>query len=185
MFLTRLKVTEGEGETWVLDRPLVWNDGKRRFAVPAGFVTDLDSVPRLPVIWLLLKGRSRAAAVLHDWLYSEGLVSRREADAIFFAAMKATAPAAPVWMTGLPWLWAIRLCIRLWWVWLWLQRTAIWAGVRLFGRRYFRQMRADRGGEQSRALGARLERLSDECRRLIREVEQQRRAGGDDREGGA
>lgn len=119
MFLTRLDISEGEdGDLWLLDAPLVWDDGKRRFDVPAGFVTDLDSVPRLPVVWLLLKGWSRSAAVLHDWLYSEGLVSRAEADRVFLDAMAATRVG--------------------------LQRYAIWAGVRLFGGLYFKQMREDR-----------------------------------------
>jgi hypothetical protein len=118
MFMTRLVVVEGAGESWVLQEPLVWDDGRRRFEVPAGFVTDLDSVPRLPVVWLLLKGWSRGAAVLHDWLYSEGLVSRAEADRVFLDAMRATGVG--------------------------VQRFVIWAGVRLFGRLYFRQMREDR-----------------------------------------
>ncbi len=112
MFLTKLDVSETGGGSWVLDAPLVWDDGKRRFTVPAGFVTDLDSVPRVPFAYLLFKGRARAAAALHDWLYCEGLVSRSEADAVFLDAMQATGVA-------------------------WRHRWPIWLGVRLFGRGYF------------------------------------------------
>lgn len=118
MFLTRLDISEGEGgDLWLLDAPLVWEGpwpggGTRRFEVPAGFVTDLDSVPRLPVVYLLLKGRARAAAVLHDWLYYDGLVGRAEADTFFFKAMAATGVG--------------------WW-----RRWLIWAGVRLGGRAAF------------------------------------------------
>lgn len=46
-------------------------DGERH-TVPAGFVTDLDSVPRIPVVYALYKGRIRAGAVLHDWKYRNG-----------------------------------------------------------------------------------------------------------------
>lgn len=140
-FLTRLQLEEWQDECWTVLSELVWDDGKRRFTVPRGFITDLDSVPRLPVVWLLLKGRSRAAAVLHDWLYSEGLVSRTDADRVFLDAMRATAAPLPDWLAALPAAWATG---RLWSGWGWLQRRAIWAGVRLFGRRYFRQMREDR-----------------------------------------
>ncbi|WP_417551811.1 transglycosylase SLT domain-containing protein [Marinomonas fungiae] len=43
-----------------------------RYCVPKGFITDLDSVPRIPVIYALYKGRVRAGAVLHDYLYRIG-----------------------------------------------------------------------------------------------------------------
>ena len=46
-------------------------DGERH-KVPAGFVTDLDSVPRIPVVYAMYKGRIYAAALLHDWLYRNG-----------------------------------------------------------------------------------------------------------------
>lgn len=37
--------------------------------VPAGFVTDRSSVPRLPLIYLMAGSRGRKAAIHHDWLY--------------------------------------------------------------------------------------------------------------------
>ena len=58
--------------------------------VPAGFVTDLASVPRC--LWWLLPpfGPWSAAAVLHDYLYTQvrsGLCSRRFADLLFLESM--------------------------------------------------------------------------------------------------
>ncbi|MFT2112177.1 transglycosylase SLT domain-containing protein [Marinomonas sp. 2405UD68-3] len=50
-----------------------------RFEIPAGFVTDLDSVPRIPFVYALFKGRVRVGALLHDWLYKNG-VDRLKAD---------------------------------------------------------------------------------------------------------
>ena len=40
--------------------------------IPADFVTDLASVPRLPIIWLATGGRGPRSAVLHDFPYQFG-----------------------------------------------------------------------------------------------------------------
>ena len=45
--------------------------GQRVITVPAGFVTDYDSVPRLPFMYWILGGKRHKAAVVHDYLYSE------------------------------------------------------------------------------------------------------------------
>lgn len=62
---------------------------------PAGFHTDYASVPRLPFAYLVVGGKGRKAAVIHDFLYSGGMVygmpvRRDEADAVFAEALKAT-----------------------------------------------------------------------------------------------
>lgn len=59
------------------------------FRVPAGFETDLASVPR--VLWSLVPphGKYAKAAILHDWLITEypfGAV-REVADKLFYDAM--------------------------------------------------------------------------------------------------
>lgn len=56
--------------------------------VPAGFKTDLASIPR--VLWNVLPpiGAYDAAAVVHDYLYQHNGVSRREADAVLLEAMR-------------------------------------------------------------------------------------------------
>lgn len=78
-----------------LDAPLIYRERLRvrgatvheTFVVPRGFVTDLASIPRL--LWVVLPpiGENERAAVLHDWLYTTGKVSRARADAIFRRAM--------------------------------------------------------------------------------------------------
>lgn len=75
--------------------PFVWETDTERVEVPAGFETDFASVPRWPVVFTLLGERIYAAAVLHDWLYRTGQVSRREADALFYRAMRAEGIARP------------------------------------------------------------------------------------------
>lgn len=55
--------------------------------VPAGFVTDLASVPRF--FWRIVPpfGKYTPAAVVHDFLYSSQNLSRAMADAVFLEAM--------------------------------------------------------------------------------------------------
>lgn len=56
--------------------------------IEAGFICDLDSVPReVPIFHALLKGRTRVAAILHDALYRYG-VDRELADMAFLRAMQ-------------------------------------------------------------------------------------------------
>jgi len=56
--------------------------------VPAGYITDFASIPRM--FWRIEPptGRVRRAAVIHDWLYALMLVSRDQADRIFLEAME-------------------------------------------------------------------------------------------------
>jgi hypothetical protein len=55
--------------------------------IPAGFETDFASVPRF--FWRIVPpwGKYSPAAVVHDFLYATGVVSRRRADKIFLRAM--------------------------------------------------------------------------------------------------
>jgi hypothetical protein len=62
--------------------------GCYRITVPAGFETDLASVPRLPLAYALFGGRARRSAILHDFLY-ETQAGKDYADEVFLAAMKA------------------------------------------------------------------------------------------------
>ncbi len=61
-------------------------DGKPYvFKVPAGFQTDFASVPRWLHGLVPPMGKYALAALVHDYLYRYGEVSRREADAVFWA----------------------------------------------------------------------------------------------------
>lgn len=94
---------------WIVCAPLVFAsavaasapDTERVFTVPAGFQTDLASVPRLPVVYWLTGGTSNKAAVVHDYLYSTGLVPRKVADAVLREASAAT--GVPTWRRWLMW----------------------------------------------------------------------------------
>jgi len=82
--------------------------------VPAGFETDLASIP-----WPLNKvfppnGPWAKAAVVHDWNYRKNFVSRALADYLFFEGMK-----------------PLGVCLA--------TRVLFWVGVRATGRRIFKK----------------------------------------------
>ena len=98
---------------WRLDAPLKYASiihwGNRPIGVitvPAGFDTDLASVPRLPAAWLIAGGTANAAAVVHDWLYRRGKFDRATCDAVFAEAMAAS--GISLWRRALMWA-AVRL----------------------------------------------------------------------------
>ena len=45
-----------------------------RIVIPEGFETDLASVPRVPIIYMMWGGRAHREAVLHDYLYRIGAI---------------------------------------------------------------------------------------------------------------
>ncbi|MBD8531501.1 MULTISPECIES: DUF1353 domain-containing protein [unclassified Massilia] len=105
-FLTRLALaaaTDRDDGHWVLCKPLEYQSdvAKQTFIVPAGFKTDLASVPRLPVVYVLTGDSARAAAVVHDYLYSERLVSRKVADAVLREASEVS--GVPAWRSWMMW----------------------------------------------------------------------------------
>lgn len=74
--------------------PFEFYEGSREnpsavYCVPAGFVTDLASVPRWMWSFLQPTGRYTKAAILHDWLIKpDSGVIRADADRIFYEAMQ-------------------------------------------------------------------------------------------------
>lgn len=68
--------------------PLVWNRIGYSVTVPAGFATDLASVPR--ILWRVIPPwTANRCAVLHDFLYYTGSLTRAECDIEFYRAMEA------------------------------------------------------------------------------------------------
>jgi len=100
-----LTVRRVDAYRWALVDELVYQGRRDRFVVPAGFRTDFASVPR-PVTWLVPRfGAYTLAAVLHDWLVTEGLrtrvVNSRQADGIFRRVMRES--GVPVLRRWLMW----------------------------------------------------------------------------------
>ncbi|WP_080206390.1 DUF1353 domain-containing protein [Salmonella enterica] len=82
--------------------------------VPAGFITDLATIPR--IFWILLPpdGKYAKAAIIHDYMYATALRTKREADLIFLDGM--TVLGVPRW-----------------------KRTIMYYAVRIFGRGMYRK----------------------------------------------
>jgi len=111
-FLTALDVelvdddqNDGRG-AWRLTEPFVYqSDIAGNITVPAGFVTDFASVPRVPVAFWLTGDTAHDAAVVHDYLYTTGQVDRATADAVLLEAMALS--GIPAWRRYAMY-WAVR-----------------------------------------------------------------------------
>lgn len=81
-------VAQVDASTWALREPVVYAGNVDTFTVPAGFLTDFASVPRI-FVWLLPRyGDYSKAAILHDWLLREAPISRADADGLFRRSMR-------------------------------------------------------------------------------------------------
>jgi hypothetical protein len=105
-FLTPLvmeNATPRDDGLWRLTAPLVYQSdvAKMTFTVPAGFITDLASVPRWPIAYMLAGGTSNEASVVHDFIYSTHPVDRVTADAVLKEASAVT--GVPAWRRWMMW----------------------------------------------------------------------------------
>jgi hypothetical protein len=113
-FLSTLAVEEVTDQTWQLTAPFRVSIDDVVYTVPAGFVSDFASVPRIPIAYLLFGDTAHRPACLHDWLYSGAAgVSRQFADETLMAAMKADGES-------------------------WFRRQAMYRAVRLFGEKFYK-----------------------------------------------
>lgn len=86
------EVGEIQGRSiYLLLLPLIYEDeAGMRIVVPAGFQTDLASVPRLPIVYGIWGDRAHREAVLHDYAYrkdAEPKLSFMRANTLFLEAM--------------------------------------------------------------------------------------------------
>jgi hypothetical protein len=94
-FLDPLRVKLVGRNRWITEaRFRMWSAvANRIIEVPAEFVTDFASVPRLPFAFMIAGGRCPQAAVPHDWLYQHpDWDNRGLADAVFLEAAEITQP---------------------------------------------------------------------------------------------
>ena len=117
-FVTTLKTEQTDRRTYkLLDALVLADDDQRTIIVPAGFVTDFASIKVLHnaflfVLFALVSGYGNYAATIHDWLYLGGQLSRKDADAVLYRALRAEGVAR-------------------WRAWL------FWAGVRIGGAKHY------------------------------------------------
>jgi hypothetical protein len=97
-FLSPVEVEILDDELFRVVRPVRFQSAvfPAIIVVPEGFVTDLSSVPRLPIVYWLYGGRARKAAVPHDFLYQTHICPKAIADGVFLEAM-GLIPDLPAW----------------------------------------------------------------------------------------
>jgi len=102
-FLSTLQVAKLPGRQWRLLAPLRYQSAVlgTLIEVPTGFLSDLASVPRLPLAYLLAGDTAHEAAVVHDYLYQVRISTRAQADAVLAEAMAVT--GEPRWRRWLMW----------------------------------------------------------------------------------
>ena len=87
-FSTPLDLRATNPGEWQLLSPLVYTSSVGDiYIVPTGMITDLASIPKLLRPAIDRNGLSRPAAVLHDYLYLIGSLSRKQADELFLEAL--------------------------------------------------------------------------------------------------
>ena len=121
-------------DNWIVYKPIYWTPPAdapqnlpRSITVPAGFVSDLATIPQY--FWWALPptGRYGHAAILHDWLYWEQECPRAVADRVFEVAMAELNVDLPL-------------------------RKAMWAAVRVGGGDYWIEATAEKRRGESRVL---------------------------------
>ncbi|ECC7442679.1 TPA: DUF1353 domain-containing protein [Salmonella enterica subsp. enterica serovar Newport] len=83
---------------WRIHEPFEFylsDDNSDVISVPAGFITDLASVPRIFWTFIPPDGKYAKAAIIHDYLYDNALRTKKEADRIFLDGM--TVLGVPKW----------------------------------------------------------------------------------------
>lgn len=86
---------------WTLLAPLEYYSAllDERLSVPAGFVTDFASVPRVAFAYMMYGGHASWEAAIHDYLYRMRLdLSKGVCDKVFLEAMESDGePRARRW----------------------------------------------------------------------------------------
>lgn len=116
------------------------------FTVPAGFRTDLASIPQALQAVIGKWERHAPAAVLHDWLYATQPMPRRAADWLFAEALYAA--GVPMW-----------------------KRAAMWMAVRAGGGRAWRRNTQTTGGQTMARRMPTFDALQDEYATLWASME--------------
>jgi len=74
-------------DKWVLREALIWQSPTLRFTIQPNWITDLASIPSMLRGLMDVNGRSRFAAIAHDWTYNTQVLSREECDELLRSAL--------------------------------------------------------------------------------------------------
>lgn len=106
-FLDNLAAEQLSRWEWRLTRNLSLADPEHELiTVPAGYQTNFASIRGLRIwlvlIYALLVGYGNASCAVHDWLYDQGRLSRRECDDVLYRALRAEGVAR--WRAWIFWI---------------------------------------------------------------------------------
>lgn len=101
-FQTTLKTEQIARRSWRLTDDLVYGD----IRVPKGFITNYASIDvfhniLLYPVYALFAGYGNYASTIHDYLYTTAQVSRKDADKVFYEALRDEGVAK--WRAWLMW----------------------------------------------------------------------------------
>ena len=63
-------------------------EGSQKIVVPAGFMSDCCSIPRIFQIFISKVGPYNGAGIVHDWGYCSQYLTRKEVDGLFLEIME-------------------------------------------------------------------------------------------------
>jgi hypothetical protein len=106
-YLDTLKTEQIGREFTLLAELRLKDDAQDVLTVPAGFTTNYASLAAfhnilLFVIYALLVTYGNRACTTHDWLYTEGKLSRKDCDDVFYRALRADGVAK--WRAAIFWV---------------------------------------------------------------------------------
>ena len=109
-----IKRPAGSKNRYEIVTPLIWQDELGVIIVPTGFIYDGASVPKaLSSIVPRFGGRYDRATALHDYLYTAGILSRKDSDKLFYKALRSDK-------------------VR------WVQAKIMYFAVRFFGKKHYK-----------------------------------------------
>lgn len=86
-FMSSLTVAVLGDTSYQLEDDFIISVNEIIYTVPKGFITNFSSVPRIPLIYLVVGNRGNRSAVFHDWLYTAKPRTREIADKLFLLCL--------------------------------------------------------------------------------------------------
>lgn len=83
-FHNKLSLMWAGRNKWVLNNEFRFTLNGNDYKVPTGYKTDLSSVPRYPLLYMFFGGKGYLSSVMHDFLYDDASLSRKQCDKAFY-----------------------------------------------------------------------------------------------------
>lgn len=108
MFLTPFQIEQLDDDHFMLlsDLDFISEKYGLQISVPRRFVSDGPSLRRYPILYAIFGNKGKRAAVIHDWLYRNGVIRRSVADGVFKEALQKSNKG---WFTS----WGMYLGVRI------------------------------------------------------------------------